>query len=219
MSAKWAHPSGFALDKLEVKGNGSVVVETSLSGVAPGVKFEFKGDDQSKGDLGVVYKNEHATANVEVDVAEFSTVNASVLAGTGAFTGGASAALSLGDKMDFTKFDVAGSYSIAKELFAGLHVTNKFSKYALSLGYFAGSNYKLAGVFNFTPEKSATSLTVGAAYKCNPDTTIKAKANSEGVLAFSVKQMLSSNCSITTAAQVPSSDFSAYKLGVSGTLG
>ena len=219
MSAKWSHPSGFNLDKFEVKGNGSVTVETSLTGVAPGVKFEFKGDDQNKGDLGLEYKHELATANVEFDVAEFSAVNASVLAGSGPFTGGASTSVSLGDKMDVTKFDLAASYSLAKELFAGLHITNKFSKYALSLGYFAGANYKLAGVFNFTPEKSATHLTVGGAYKCNPDTTVKAKANSDGVLAFSVKQMLSSNCSVTAAAQVPSSDFSAYKLGICGSIG
>jgi hypothetical protein len=219
VAAKWAHESGFALDKLEVKGNGSVVVETSLAGVFPGGKFEFKGDDQNKGDLGVVYKHELATANVEFDVAEFSAVNASVLAGKGAFTGGASATLALGDKMDFTKFDVCGSYSVGKDIFAGLSVTNKFSKYALSLGYFACSNCKLAGVFNFTPEKSATSLQIGGAYKCNPDTTIKAKANSEGVLGFSVKQMLSKDCSITAAAQVPSSDFSAYKLGINGVIG
>ncbi|CAE7461855.1 unnamed protein product, partial [Symbiodinium microadriaticum] len=219
VSARWAHPSGFNLDKLEVKGNGSVAVETSLTDVAPGVKFEFKGDDQCKSDLGVQYKHEMATANVEFDVAEFSAVNASVLAGSGAFTGGASTTLTLGDRMDLTRFDFAASYSVAKELFAGLHITNKFSKYALSLGYFACPKYQLAGVFNFTPEKSATHLVFGGSYKCNPDTTVKAKADSDGVLGLSVKQMLSSNCSITTAAQVPSSDFSAYKLGISGSIG
>merc|ERR1719390_78888 len=43
ISAKWAHESGFAIDKVEMKSDGSLSTETSLSGVAPGLKFEFKG--------------------------------------------------------------------------------------------------------------------------------------------------------------------------------
>lgn len=219
VSAKWAHESGFALDKLEVKNNGSVVVETSLSGVAPGLKFEFKGDDSNKGDLGAIYKTQQYTATAEVDVAEFSSAKASLLAGTGPYTGGASATISLGDKVDVKSFDVAGSYAVANNYFAGLSVTNKFSKYALSLAYLAGSNYTLAGLFNFTPEKSATSLTFGGIYKCNPKTNVKAKINSEGTLSVSVKQFLASDCSVTAATELPTKDFSAYKFGITASLG
>lgn len=219
VSAKWAHESGFALDKLEVKNNGSVVVETSLSGVAPGLKFEFKGDDSNKGDLGAVYKTPQYTAAAEVDVAEFSSAKASLLAGTGPYTGGASATVSLGDKVDVKSFDVAGSYAVANNYFAGLAVTNKFSKYALSFAYFGGANYTLAGLFNFTPEKSATSLSVGGLYKCNPNTNIKAKINSEGTLAVSVKQFLAKDCSVTAATELPTKDFSAYKFGITASLG
>mmetsp|Transcript_21973 Transcript_21973/g.32031 ORF Transcript_21973/g.32031 Transcript_21973/m.32031 type:complete len:277 (-) Transcript_21973:188-1018(-) len=219
VSLKWAHPSGFAIDKLEMKNSGNVVVETSLTGVAPGLKFEFKGDDSNKGDLGAIYKHDLATAAVEFDVAEFSSIKGSVLAGQGPFAGGASASVSLGDKVDVKSMDFCGSYSVAKEMFAGLHVTNKFKNYALSLAYLAGGKYSLAGVFNFAPEKSTTSLRIGGSYKCNPDTTIKGKVDCNGKVAVSVKQMLSSNCSVNTSVEVPSSDLSAYKLGVAATLG
>jgi hypothetical protein len=207
------------LDKLEVKNNGSVVVETSLSGVAPGLKFEFKGDDANKGDLGAVYTTPQYTATAEVDVAEFSSAQASVLAGTGPYTGGASAAFSLGDKVDVKSFDVAGSYAVAQNYFAGINVTNKFSKYALSFAYLAGSNYTIAGLLNFVPEKSSTSLTLGGLYKCNPNTNIKAKINSEGTLALSVKQFLAKDCTVTAATELPTKDFSAYKFGITASLG
>jgi len=219
VSAKWAHESGFTLDKLEVKNNGSVVVETSLNGVAPGLKFEFKGDDSNKGDLGAVYKTQQYTAAAEVDVAEFSSAKASVLAGSGPYNGGASASVSLGDKVDVKSFDVAASYAVASQYFAGLSVTNNFSKYAFSFAYFGGSNYTLAGVFGFTPEKSATSLTLGGIYKCNPKTNVKAKINSEGTVALSVKQFLASDASVTAAVEVPTKDFSSYKFGLTASLG
>mmetsp|Transcript_24339 Transcript_24339/g.24946 ORF Transcript_24339/g.24946 Transcript_24339/m.24946 type:complete len:277 (-) Transcript_24339:211-1041(-) len=219
VSAKWAHESGFALDKLEVKNNGSVVVETSLTGVAPGLKFEFKGDDSNKGDLGVVYKQQQYTAAAEVDVAEFSAAKASVLAGTGPYTGGASATVSLGDKVDFKSFDVAGSYSVSQKYFAGLSVTDKFSKYGLSLAYFGGGAYTLAGLFDFKPETSAKLLTFGGAYKCNPNTNIKAKVNSNGIVSASVKQSLSTDASVTFATEIPTNDFSAYKFGITASLG
>jgi hypothetical protein len=207
------------LDKFEVKNNGSVALETTLNGVAPGLKLEFKGDDANKCDLGAVYTTPQYTATAEVDCAEFSSAQASVLVGTGPYTGGASAAFSLGDKVDVKSFDVAGSYALANNYFAGLNVTNKFSKYVLSFSYLGASNYTLAGLLNFVPEKSTTSLTLGGVYKCNPNTNIKAKINSEGTLALSVKQFLAKDCTVTAAAELPTKDFSAYKFGVSASLG
>lgn len=219
VSAKWAHESGFTLDKLEVKGDGSVVVETSLTGVAPNLKFEFKGDDKNKGDLGVVYKAPQYTAAAEFDIAEFASAKASVLAGTGPYAGGASATISLGDKVDVKSFDVAGSYAVAKKFFTGLSVTNKLSKYGLSFAYFGASNYTVAGLIDFKPESSEKTLTVGGIYKCNPNTNIKGKVNSNGVVSLSVKQFLASDATVTVATELPTNDFSAYKFGVTASLG
>jgi len=219
VSAKWAHPSGFSLDKFEVKSSGNVVVETSLADLSPGLKLEFKGDDANKGDLGAVFKNQKLTATAELDIAQFSGVSGSVVTGSGPYTGGVSAALSLGDKFELKSLDLFGSYSVPKNLFAGLLVSNHFSKYSVSLAYLAGKNYTVSGLVDYASEKAVTNVSVGGAYKCNPDTSLKAKFNSNGTLSFSVKQLLSDDCSVTAVAEVPSKDLSAFKLGLTASLG
>lgn len=77
---KWQHASGFVIDKLQLKNNDSVVTETSMTGVAPGLKFTFKGDDNLKGDLGVEYRIDNTTLTGELDVVEFSNLRLSGVA-------------------------------------------------------------------------------------------------------------------------------------------
>lgn len=48
-----------------------------MTGVAPGLKFTFKGDDNLKGDLGVEYGIENTTLAGELDVVEFSNLRLS----------------------------------------------------------------------------------------------------------------------------------------------
>ena len=77
LTFKWKHASGFAVDKLQVKNNDGIVTETSMTGVAPGLKFTFKGDDNLKADLGVEYSVDNATVTGELDVVEFSRLRLS----------------------------------------------------------------------------------------------------------------------------------------------
>lgn len=220
VSAKWAHESGFAFDKFECKTNGGFNVETSLTGLAPGLKLEFKGDDSNKADLGATYTCSQATVTADLDVAEFSSMKVSALSGNGPFSAGFSTALSLGDKMDIKSFDVAAAYNVAKHCFSGLKVTNKFSQFGLSFGYFGmGPKFAFTGNLNYNPEKSSTSALFGGVYKCCPSTTMKAKVDTEGVVSASVKQQLEGKCSIVGALQVPLSDMGNHKCGVTVTLG
>jgi hypothetical protein len=220
VAAKWAHESGFAIDKLEVNKNAGVAIETSLKGAVPHMKFEFKGNDSNKGDLLATYSNDIATVVGQLDVAEFSGFNVSALATTGSFAGGAAVAVSLGDSADVKKFDVATSYNCDDcKVFTGLKISDKFANYTASLGYKACPAVSLGSELNFKPESSAFSALVGGSYKCNPDTQMKAKVSTEGALNFSVKQSLSNNCSITSTLATSSKNFGDYKLGFVGNLG
>lgn len=220
VAAKWAHDSGFAVDKLEVNKNAGITVETSLKGAVPNTLFQFKGNDSNKGDLLAYYSTDVATVVGELDVAEFSGFNVSALAKSGAYAGGASLAVTLGDSTDIKKFDVAGSYSCpSSKVFAGLKVSDKFAMYTTSLGYKACPGIQVGSQLSFKPENSAFSALVGAAYKCNPTTQMKAKVSSEGAVNFSVKQSLAKNCSITSTIATSSKNFGDYKLGLVGNLG
>lgn len=220
VAAKWSHESGFAVDKLEVNKNAGITIETSLKGAIPDCKFEFKGNDSNKGDLLATYSTSVATIVGQLDVAEFSGFNVSALAKSGAVTGGASVAVSLGDSADIKKFDVAGSYNCSDcKTFVGLKVSDKFATYTGSAAYKACPKVAIGTEVSFKPESSAFSALIGGSYKCNPDTQIKAKVSSEGAVNFSVKQALSNNCSFTSTLATSSKNFGDYKLGLVGNLG
>ena len=67
-SIKWAHASGFSIDKLEISAADKLKLETSLTGVAPGLKLEFKGVSASALNLGLVYKHQLATVTSDLDI-------------------------------------------------------------------------------------------------------------------------------------------------------
>jgi len=220
VGAKWAHESGFAIDKLELNKKAGITIETSLKGAVPNVKFEFKGNDSNKGDLLATYSTDVATVVGQLDVAEFSGFNVSALAKSGAFAGGAAVAVSLGDSADIKKFDVAGSYNCSDcKLFTGLKISDKFANYTASVAYRGCPKIAVGSEVSFKPESSAFSALIGGSYKCNPDTQIKAKVSCEGAVNFSVKQSLSNNCSITSTLATSSKNFGDYKLGFVGNLG
>jgi hypothetical protein len=216
ISTKWAQ-NGFSLDKFEIKDDGSIVTESSLTGVYPGVKLEFKGDDSLKADLGVIYSCSAATVTAEADVVEFSGVKASVWAtSSGASFGGA-----LDYKLnggDLKTLDVAASYPV-NGTFIGLKTSNKFSKFDASVSFPASKQYTLAGLFGVTPDKSEISAAVAVVAKQNDNTTIKVKVNSDGILNASVKQSFSKTCSVVGATELNLRDPSAFKLGLTTTLG
>jgi hypothetical protein len=219
VAAKWAHESGFAVDKLEINKNAGITIETSLKGAVPNMKFEFKGNDSNKGDLLATYSTDIATVVGQLDVAEFSGFNLSALAKSGAFTGGAAVAVSLGDSTDVKKFDVAGSYNCDCKTFVGLKISDKFANYTASVGYQGCPKVALGSELSFKPESSAFSALIGGSYKCNPNTQIKGKVSCEGAVNFSVKQSLSNNCSVTATVATSSKNFGDYKLGCVGNLG
>lgn len=219
VSAKWAHKSGFTLDKLELDSAGALTTETSLTSAAPGLKLEFKGNDTNKGDLSFTYNHSLATVTGKIDALNLQSAGASINAGTGPLTAGASADLTL-DRLAVksSTFGLGVGYTLNKTLFAGLRVNNNLTEYKGLVQYAAAPNLTLAGTVS-TGGKDGTLGVVGTVYKCNPDTTIKVKASSNAVINASVKQAFPNKLNIIGTAEVPAKDLSSYKVGVNITLG
>lgn len=218
VSAKWAHESGFTLDKLEIKNDGSLITESSLSKVYPGLKLEFKGDDSFKGDLGAIFKCSAATVAAEVDLVEFSSLKASAVTHVGPARAGGAIELKTGDKAEIKTMDVGVSYSL-EDAFVAVKTSNKFAKYNASASYKLQNKYTLGGLFSFSPEKSAVTGAAAVTWACCPNTNLKVKADLDGVVSASVKQSLSKTCTVVGATQLDIHDPGAFKVGVTATLG
>jgi len=216
LSGKWAHQNGFTLEKLEVSADGKFTTETSLTGALPGLKLEFKGNDSDKGDLLFTYKVDQATITADIDALNFSKASLTATSGKGAVTAGVSADLKIGKSgIDSTSFGLGLGYS-APKFFFGLKSLKNFTEHKGIFSYVARNDLTLLGLVNHSSK--GTSSTLGALYKCNPNTVIKVKAALSGVINASVKQSFEKKFAVVTSVEVPSS-FSGYKLGVNATLG
>ena len=218
LSLKWPYPSGgFTCDKLDVSADGKVALETSLTGVAPGLKFEFKGNDTDKADFSYTYTQPAVTLTGDIDIAKFSSVKTSVLSGSGPFTFGGSVDLKISKaQIESTNFSLGCGYSVPSKGFLGLRGDKNLANFSAVASYFVNKEVTLAGTVAHNPKDS--SFTLASAYKCNPDTLIKVKANSVGIFSASVKQSLDKKFSVTGCAEFPSS-FNSVRVGVNATLG
>jgi hypothetical protein len=216
VAVKWAHASGFTLEKFESTVDAKFALETSLTGAAPGLKLEFKGNDAEKADLLFTYKHDLATVTGEFDISGFSAAKLSVSAGTGAVAVGGSADVKISKAaVESTTFNLGLGYTVPK-IFAGLRAEKNFSNYAALVSYNVKDD--LTVVAKVTHSAKETGATVGAVHKCNPDTTLKAKVTSGGVFSASVKQAFDKKFTVTGSAEIPS-NLNNLKFGVNATLG
>lgn len=217
LSLKWAHHTGFTLEKLEAAADGKVTVETSLTNVAPGLKLEFKGKDADKADLSLTYVVPAATVTADVDLSNFSAANAAFTAGSGPVTAGASAKLALAKgSLDSATFGLGLAYTLPKQLLFVARADNNLSNYTAHVSYAGLKNMTLAGMVNYAGKDP--SATVGLQYACNPCTSVKVKASSAGVFSASIKQALDTKFNVVGSAEFRN-NLSNVKLGVNATLG
>lgn len=207
------------VDKFEVKSCGSIVTETSLQNVAPGLKFDFKGDDKKKGKLGLEYTHEHATITTNLDLVKFSEIEASLTTGANGVNIGAAAVVSLGDKTDLSSINVAASYKLPNKTFLGLQTAEKFTKFTGFFSHQGVPKYDFFGKVNFTPADKSHSFEVGTAYGCCKGTSMKAKVDNNGDLSFALKQSLSNKTSFVGAVKANPKDFSKFTFGLNLTIG
>lgn len=218
ISGKYSYNStGFTVEKLEYNSKGNFSVETSLSGVAPGLKLEFKANDDSKGDLSATYKSPAfpVTLTGEVDAISLKKASASVCGGHGAFSAGANVDLNI-EKPSCEKFNFGFGYA-ANKLFAGIRVNNNISDYSALLSYGVADKLSLAGSAELKASASPT-FSVAGVYNCNPNTLVKIKASSAGVIDASVKQTIDKKFFVVGSASLPSG-LTDVQFGLNATLG
>jgi len=219
ISLKWPHPSGFTLDKFELSSACRLTLESSLTGLAPGLKLEFKGNDSEKADLSATYNHAAATFTAEFDINKLESAKASVNGGNGNITAGASVDFKIAKAaVDSTNFEVGVGYTIPKQAFVSFRAGKNFSNFSSLLTYNANKDTVLAAKVNHSTGSSSTCADVAVGYKCNPETYIKVKVSTGGVFSASVKQACDKKFTVVGSAEVPS-DFNSFKWGVNATLG
>lgn len=219
LSGKWGHPRGFTVDKLEFANDGKVVTETSLLTSASGLKLEFKANDSDKGDLGFIYKTQHATITGELDTLALSKATGSVTVGHGRFSAGAIADIKLAQaSVSSTTVTCGLSFEIPKSLFAGVRASKNLSEYSGIVTYVAKPNLTIAGNALYVSKSNAFSGVLATVYKHDADTTFKLKAATSGTVNASIKKQLEKKFAVVGSAEIPSS-MSGLKFGVNATLG
>lgn len=220
VSAKYAHPSGFTLDKIEVSPKGKVATETSLVDAAPGLKLEFKGNDTDKGDLSFTYSRNVATVTGEVDALNFAKASSSVAVSRGAFVGGANVDLTFAkSNIESTKFGMGLTYTVPKSLFAGFRINNCCKEFQGLFSYVLTKDLTLAGKFIYNTANKSVNSTVAGVYQFNPSTLLKIKTASTGAVNASVKKDFEKKFSVVGSVEVPNGLSSGFKFGVNATLG
>jgi len=218
LTTKWVHNSGFTLEKLEFSPDCKTTVETSLVNVVPGLKFEFKGSECDKADVSLTYNHQAATVTAEADVNNFSSFKTSVNGGTGPYTAGACVDVKLvKSAVESTAVHVGAGYTVPKQLFLGVRACNTFTDFSALFSYVINKDITAAGIVSHGGK--GLGCTLAAVYKCNPDTTIKVKANCCGVVSASVKQQFEKKFSLVGSAEVPTADFNNFKFGLNAVLG
>lgn len=217
VALKWPHDSGFTLEKLEFSPDFRMAVETSLTGAAPGLKLEFKGNDSEKAEVSCKYTHPVATLTGALDINNFSTADVSVCSGHGPFTGGVALKFT-STKDDANKLDcgVGVSHTVPGVCFSALRAKENFNSYSLLFSYSHLKDAEFAGSVNYSP-KGVLGTLVGS-YAFGPKTVLKGKANSDGVLSASVKQNFDKKFAVVASAEVPS-NFNSIKWGINATLG
>lgn len=214
VKGKWAHASGFTLEKLEMTQNGSVATETKLEGALPGLKLEFKGNDSGKADLFFTYsKLPHATLAGDLDVLNFEKSSLSAVTGFGPLLAGVSANICLKKKAVDT-FNTTVGY-VRPSCSAYAKANKSFSEFTGLAAFTVCPPVQLA--IQAVHAKSTTTGLLACIYKHSPATTFKLKASSNGVVSAALKQDVEKKFSVIAACEY--SQKNAMKFGVNASLG
>lgn len=223
LSGKYKHiPTGFAVDKLQLKESGGVTGEFSLSGVAPGLTFTFKGEEKPTGELGVEYVGTKYAVKSEIDLVQLSKLKANaVLVHEGAKVG-ADVEVALPDaksELALNKWTVGTGYGTPKAFASALATNGK-----------NGLDYSLFGVYKLSPPIAVAvratipasgiyGLTFGGIYQCNPKTKIKSKVTLNGLASACVIQDVLPKVQLIATAEGSIKNLQDYKVGFGAFLG
>jgi len=211
LTVKYAHNSGFSVDKLALDGKG-VKLETSLSKLdfAPGLKILYKGNPSCT-TVGAEFQNKTLAADFSVDSA-FSKGDASVAVAQNEFTAGTS--LKFADT-SLSSYKLGVSWA-SGPVFSGLTFDNN-QTVGLALTYKACPPATIAT--SLTKSGTDLSVVVGTTYKCNPSTTIKAVTDTKLDMKVACIQELEKKTTIAGSAIFNAKNIGDIKYGVAFTMG
>jgi hypothetical protein len=229
LTFKWKHPIGYNLDKLQVASNGALTIESSMTTpAAPGVRFTFKGNDTTQGDLGVEYTRDNLFATAELDTLNLARIKTTSAFGYQGFTLGGCLCYDLPaekreGRVGCYKFGLGYRYN---NIFAS-YICQNLKNHAISALYAPMKNLTLGFLSNFACEKGTecskccenADCQLGAVYQCNPNTTVRAKASCAGNVALAVTHSPATALALTGSVETSVQDVSNAKLGVQITLG
>jgi hypothetical protein len=216
LSLEWEHDSGFTLDKLEFNpsDDGSFTTECSLKGLVDGVKLDFKGNDSNKADITAKYEHEQATVTATVDATDFKSYSGTVSSGFNDVKFGLSGNMKGGK----TNVDAAASYS-APNMFFGLNLTNSFDNFKGLFSFKVDSDLTVAATATYGAAKKNLGVNVLAAWKCNPNTTMKAKVDMDKNVNLSVKHAVAKGLTATAWTKVADASPKSASFGAKVVLG
>eukprot|EP01006_Ploeotia_vitrea_P026725 TRINITY_DN59681_c0_g1_i1.p1 TRINITY_DN59681_c0_g1~~TRINITY_DN59681_c0_g1_i1.p1 ORF type:complete len:276 (+),score=14.17 TRINITY_DN59681_c0_g1_i1:119-946(+) len=220
LNFKWNGPKGFAIDKFEVAGCDKLTLETSLSGIAPGLQLKFKGANTTSAAVTAIYKHKFATLVNEIDVMGSHNLKTSIVGGSHGVQVGAAANVSLAGKAQVDDYSAAIGYTPnCGKFFVGLKANNKLADLNAAIKYQMKPNLALAALVDYTPSNGNNNFNVGMDYQICENATMKLKVNNKAVINASVKKQFPNKCTVVGAAGIDVKNINAYTLGVTATLG
>mmetsp|Transcript_19120 Transcript_19120/g.21870 ORF Transcript_19120/g.21870 Transcript_19120/m.21870 type:complete len:267 (-) Transcript_19120:238-1038(-) len=204
---------GLAVDKVQMKSDGGMVLETSMSR-PNGLKVAFKGNKNA--DMCVDYKNGNIYATGVLDVKDMSKFSTSACVGlaNGMQLGGNLTYGFSGKNAGVTAFNAGGSYG-SGPLSAALTSSSKFSQFNVDMMYKVNNDFSLASSTTHSKDKAFDLLAVGGAFKVPSIGTFKAKVGSNGILNASLVGDVAPKVTLTGSASISTSgeNFN-YGLGI-----
>lgn len=209
LTVKYAHSSGFSLDKLALDGKG-VKLETSLSKLTPGLKLLYKGAPACT-TVGAEFTNKLVAADFSID-SEFKKADLSLCVSKNQASVGSSVKLNGTDVADYK---VGLSYTQGG-IFSGL-TFDKTKTIGLDLSW---KSCPVASVAASCEKKGDVySVSVGTSYNCNPKTTIKAVTDNKLDMKLACIQTLDKKTTVAGSATFNAKAVKDIKYGIAVTMG
>lgn len=236
LAAKYKHPSGISLDKLEFKTDGRILGEASLD-VDSKLKLWVSAEDgrqdagkpiKSHGKLGVEYVSPGVlVAQSDVDVVNGPTVNGSAVLSLGGASGvlaGFQATYNTqldekDQKPEFIDYNV-GLAKMNKSWEASVRSYNKVSNLQFSLLSRVNPQVTFGAQLDYQVDKNTQGMTIGGCFRPDRDTRMSAKISSLALLSVAYAQNLSPFAHLLLSAEVDAKDWASdsHKFGLGLTL-
>lgn len=236
LAAKYKHPSGISLDKLEFKSDGRVLGEASLD-VDSKLKLWVSAEDgrqdtgkpiKSHGKLGVEYVSPGIlSALSDVDVVNGPTVNGSVvvnLAGKRGLLAGFQATYNTqldekDQKPEFLDYNV-GLAKVNTSWEASVRSYHKMSNLQFSLLSRVNPQVTFGAQLDYQVDKNTQGMTIGGCFRPEADIRLSAKMSSTALLSIAYAQNLNKFAHLLLSAEVDAKDWASdsHKFGLGLTL-